>query len=160
MKARRDLKLKEDLEAIVQAYSVEAEEAAAERVLSRHLRVLVVEDNPVNQSVARKLLDRLGYQADVAGNGRAALEAIGRLSYDLVFMDVQMPELDGCAATRAIRARELEKQPCIIAMTANTQQSDRDACKEAGMDAFVAKPVSLSSLEEVIERVQRYREVG
>ena len=96
----------------------------------------------MNQQLAVLLLKKLGYTADVAENGLEALEALERRRYDVVLMDVQMPELDGLEATRRICARwPAEQRPRIIAMTANAMQEDREACFEAGMDDYVAKPI-------------------
>ena len=113
---------------------------------SRHpLRILLVEDNAVNQKLALRLLSLMGYQADVAGNGIEAVEAVERQEYDLVLMDVQMPEMDGLEATRRIRAR-VEDGPRIVAMTANAMDGDREACLEAGMDDYVGKPIRVDEL--------------
>ncbi len=120
------------------------------------LRVLVAEDNPVNQRVALMLLARMGYRPDVAGNGAEVLEALRGRPYDLVLMDVRMPEMDGITATRRIRA-ELppERQPHIVAMTANAMAEDRETCRAAGMDDFIAKPVRVVELARVLRRVRR-----
>jgi CheY-like chemotaxis protein/HPt (histidine-containing phosphotransfer) domain-containing protein len=119
------------------------------------LRILLAEDNAINQQVALLTLERLGYRADVAANGIEALDAVRRQTYDLVFMDMQMPEMDGMEATRRIR-REIpvEVQPRIVAMTANALQSDREACLASGMDDYVSKPVRL---EELIAALGRCR---
>ncbi len=116
------------------------------------LRILVAEDNPVNQKVARLMLARLGYQADLAVTGAEVLRRLDESLYDLVFMDVQMPEMDGLEATRRVRVRS-GRQPTIIAMTASAFAGDRDLCLAAGMDDHVAKPVSLSDLARAIRSV-------
>ena len=117
------------------------------------LRILVAEDNRINQKVALKLLERIGYRADVAANGVEALRALERQAYDVVLMDVQMPEMDGLAATRAIRERwPGASGPRVVAMTANAMRDDREACMAAGMDDFVSKPVVLAQLAAALER--------
>jgi two-component system, sensor histidine kinase and response regulator len=118
-------------------------------------RVLVAEDNQVNQRVAVRMLERLGYQADVAANGLEATEALSRIPYSAVLMDVQMPEMDGYSATRQIRRRESEsngRRTPIIAMTANAMQGDREKALDAGMDDYVPKPVQREELAAVLER--------
>jgi PAS domain S-box-containing protein len=116
-------------------------------------RILIAEDNPVNQRVATLQLKSLGYEADVVPNGAEALEALERLAYALVLMDCQMPHMDGLTATRELRIREREgHRTPVIAMTANAFASDREACMEAGMDDFLSKPVNLNDLSRVIER--------
>jgi two-component system, sensor histidine kinase and response regulator len=124
---------------------------------ARRDRVLVVEDNIVNQKVAAKMLERAGYCVDVVANGREAVDATARIPYALIFMDCQMPELDGFEATRRIREREAsitERHVPIIAMTANAFPEDREKCFEAGMDDYVAKPVRLQDLANVLARWQ------
>ena len=117
----------------------------AERV---PLRILVAEDNPVNQKLAYYLLERLGYRAEVVGNGREAVIAINRQRYDVVLMDVQMPEMDGLEASRQIlRSIPMEDRPVIIAVTANTMQGDRERCLRAGMDHYVGKPIRAEELK-------------
>jgi two-component system, sensor histidine kinase and response regulator len=117
------------------------------------LRVLVAEDSPVNQKVALRLLERRGHEATVVDNGREALTALDEGAFDLVLMDVQMPEMDGIEATRAIRARERESggHVPIVAMTAGALAEDRERCLEVGMDAFLTKPVRSAELYRVIE---------
>ncbi|MCA9621983.1 MAG: response regulator, partial [Myxococcales bacterium] len=114
------------------------------------LRVLVAEDNKVNQKVALAMLEALGQQADLAGNGREAIEACNAQRYDIIFMDVQMPEVDGLTAAREIRARQSEAY--IVAMTANATDGDRQACFAAGMKDYVPKPVRADALEGALER--------
>ena len=119
------------------------------------LRILLAEDNAVNQKLALRLLERLGYQADLAENGREVLEALERQTYDVILMDVQMPELDGLDATRRIReSRTPGDQPHIVAMTANAMREDRDACIEAGMDNYVAKPIRPDELAAALQRAR------
>ncbi len=116
------------------------------------LRILLAEDNAVNQKLALKLLERMGYRADVAGNGLEALQALTRQHYDLILMDVQMPEMDGLEATRKIRHDFApERQPRIVAMTANAMQGDREKCLAAGMDDYVSKPIQAKQLRGVLE---------
>ncbi len=130
-----------------------------ERDLAQRLprRILIAEDNAVNQKVALRILQRMGYRADVAANGVEAVDAVRRQHYDIVFMDVQMPELDGIQATCAIRALPLETQPWIVAMTAGAMREDRDACLAAGMDDYVSKPVQVHELGAAIQRTAAAR---
>jgi signal transduction histidine kinase/DNA-binding response OmpR family regulator len=123
--------------------------------LAEHLplRILLAEDNSINQRVGVLLLERLGYRADVAGNGVEALEALRRQPYDLILMDVQMPVMDGLEATRRIRAEiPPDRQPRIVALTANVLREQREACLAAGMDDFVQKPVGFEDLREALSR--------
>ena len=113
----------------------------------QRLNVLLAEDNVVNQKVALGTLNRLGYRADIAANGLEVLQALQRRHYDIVLMDVHMPELDGLDATRQIRKEfPVDRQPRIIAMTANAFAEDRDRCIEAGMDDYISKPVRKEAL--------------
>jgi len=119
------------------------------------LRILLAEDNAVNQQVALMMLRRLGYQADVAANGFEVLDALRRQPYDVVLMDVRMPEMDGLTATREIR-RELsgDEQPSIIGMTANAMRGDRERCLAAGMDEYLSKPVQIADLQSVLTAIR------
>jgi PAS domain S-box-containing protein len=120
------------------------------------LRILLTEDNAVNQKLAIRLLDRLGYRADVAGNGLEAIQAVERQPYDLVLMDVQMPEMDGLEATRRIVERWGEgERPWIVAMTAEAMQGDRERCLAAGMNDYVTKPIRPAELVAAIRRTPR-----
>ena len=113
------------------------------------LRVLVVDDSPVNQRVAAALLEKVGCQTRVASNGRAAVELVAKEPFDLILMDCQMPDLDGYQATRLIRRTSAVP---ILAMTASVQAQDRERCIEAGMDGHIAKPVSLGSITEAVTK--------
>ncbi len=118
------------------------------------LRILLVEDNPVNQRVATLILERGGYQVDVANNGREAMEILEGSCYDLIFMDLQMPEMGGLQATRAIREREgsTGEHTPIIAMTAHTMKGDREECLRAGMDDYISKPIQSQEVFDAIHR--------
>jgi PAS domain S-box-containing protein len=116
-------------------------------------RVLIAEDNIVNQKVAARMLERLGFQTEVVANGREAVEAVAKREYTFVFMDCQMPEMDGFEATSAIRRNEDKRSPAkIIAMTANAMEGDRERCLLAGMDDYVSKPVKIQDLEALLSR--------
>jgi len=127
------------------------------KLADRHpLRVLVAEDNGVNQKVALAMLRSLGYRADLASDGVEAVEAVRRVPYDLVFMDLQMPELDGLDATRQIIAEHPPgRRPRIVALTANAFEEDREACLQAGMDDYVSKPLNAETLEAALVRATR-----
>ena len=123
------------------------------------LRILIVDDNAINQKVAVRILQQLGYQPSVAANGREALEAIGQEPFDLVFMDVMMPEMDGLDATRQIRKRQMsgeqknfQSRIIICAMTAHAMAGDREKCLGAGMDDYLAKPVRPKDVRDMIEK--------
>ncbi len=119
------------------------------------LRILLAEDNAVNQKVALRLLERMGYRADVAVNGLEAIVALQRQPYDVVLMDVQMPEMDGLEASRRIKRNWLPgERPRIIAMTANAMQGDREKCLAAGMDDYITKPIRTEALVEALSKTQ------
>ena len=147
--------------------SVFAEDAKAPEAATRGgdsksvsaLRILLAEDNSVNQKLALRLLERLGYRASVASNGVEVLDALEQQPYDVVLMDVQMPELDGLDASRRICERwPAGVRPRIIAMTAKAMREDRDACFEAGMDDYVAKPIRPDELAEALRRASSVSE--
>jgi signal transduction histidine kinase/ActR/RegA family two-component response regulator len=123
----------------------------------RHpLEILLAEDHPVNQQVILGFLEHLGYRADLAADGREVLAALERRSYDVILMDVQMPEMDGLSATRCIRSQlPADRQPQIIAMTAHAMLGDRERCLAAGMNGYLSKPVKLAELEEALAAAAR-----
>jgi signal transduction histidine kinase/CheY-like chemotaxis protein/HPt (histidine-containing phosphotransfer) domain-containing protein len=142
------------LETVGQPTATTAELVRSE-TSARPLRILIAEDNEVNQKVALRLLERLGHQADVASNGREALARLESAAYDLVLMDVQMPEMDGLEASRAICARwPAGQRPRIVAVTAEAMQGDREKCLAAGMEDYLVKPVTLDQLRDVLARSQ------
>ncbi|HJR02606.1 MAG TPA: GAF domain-containing protein [Methylomirabilota bacterium] len=125
------------------------------------LRILLAEDNVVNQKLALRLLGQMGYRADLAANGLEAIEAVARQTYDVVLMDVQMPEVDGLEASREINRRwPGERRPRIVAMTANAMQGDRELCAAAGMDDYVAKPIRVDELVGALERCRPRRDAA
>jgi len=133
------------------------EKAIDSTMAEKHpLRVLLVEDNMINQKVASKILSRLGYQSDIASNGFEAIEALERQTYDVVFMDIQMPEMDGNEATKRIRERwDKDRQPYIIAMTAHALEGDREKYIAHGMDDYVSKPIKVDSLIAALKKAPR-----
>jgi PAS domain S-box-containing protein len=128
----------------------------------RPLKILVAEDNVVNQKVAIRILSRMGYRADVAANGYEVIDAVRKIPYDLVFMDILMPEMDGYEATKLIQDEfPTEKRPKIIAMTANAMQGDREICLQAGMDDYISKPVRVEDMQDILikwgEKITEYK---
>jgi GAF domain-containing protein/CheY-like chemotaxis protein len=132
------------------------------QMAARHpLRILLAEDNVVNQKLALRLLSQMGYRADLASNGIEAVQSVERQAYDLVLMDVQMPEMDGLEASRRITARfRPEERPRIVAMTANAMAGDREACLAAGMDDYVTKPIRVEALVEALQQTPAREELA
>jgi CheY-like chemotaxis protein len=118
------------------------------------LHILIAEDNLINQQLIRHILTNMGYEPDSVENGEQAVAVAGERPYDLILMDVQMPEMDGLEATKLIR-RSLSRQPAIIALTANAMQGDREECLKAGMDDYISKPVRLQELMGLLEKWSR-----
>jgi len=136
------------------------QEPSLQEGLNKQVKLLLAEDNPVNQKVALLLLKRLGYSADLAGNGLEAVESVRRQCYDIVLMDVQMPEMDGLTATQEIRKEVSgDHQPLILAMTAGVTEYDRTQAMRVGMDGFIQKPVKVAELkramDEAVEKVEK-----
>jgi len=134
---------------LVTRHSLDEAKARARR------RVLIAEDNVVNQRLAVRMLEKAGYRTDVVANGREAVETLGRNMYDVVLMDCQMPEMDGFEAARAIRSAEADggRRVPIIAVTASAMEGDREKCLAAGMDGYLAKPIKPEELETAIQQV-------
>ena len=119
--------------------------------------ILLAEDNPINQKVAMRVLNHLGYQADMVGNGKEVIEAITNKSYDLILMDIQMPEMDGLETTQYIRNQEIESQLTpivIVAITANASHDDQYICREAGMNDYISKPIQIPELRNILQRYE------
>lgn len=125
----------------------------ADEVDGSNVRILIAEDNPVNQKVAQRMLEKFGFQVDVVNNGLEAIEALARQHYDLVLMDVQMPIMDGLEATASIRSQEGTERVPIVALTANAFKEDREMCLSVGMDEYVSKPINPKQLLKVIRKL-------
>ncbi len=140
-------------------YSINTKrERVEDRKAAQKLRILVVEDNKMNQKIAVKMLEQLGFSADIAETGEEALEVVAKTGYDVVFMDVMMPGMDGLETTRQIRRnRDIALQPIIVAFTANATTRDRKECLDSGMDDYIAKPVSSETFASVLERAKMER---
>ncbi len=121
-------------------------------------RILIAEDDVFNQKVLQAMLSKMGQTADLANDGQEALNRVREDSYDVIFMDMQMPVMDGVEATGAIRKLDLAMQPYIIALTANAFQSDREACLQAGMDDFLSKPVNMNELHHALFTLKQFRQ--
>jgi CheY-like chemotaxis protein len=122
------------------------------------LVILLAEDNPVNLKVALSMLKRLDYKADVANNGLGVLSSMESKDYDVILMDIQMPDMDGLDATRIIREQKMKRQPYIIAMTAYALDGDREEFLKAGMDDYLSKPIRIEELKQALEKCERVLE--
>jgi CheY-like chemotaxis protein len=120
----------------------------------KKLKVLLAEDNPINQKLAVRILEKNGHKVKVAGDGKQTISSWEKGTFDLILMDVQMPKMDGLEATRIIRSKEREKKShtLVIAMTAHALKGDRERCLEAGMDDYIAKPLNPNDLIEIINK--------
>ena len=147
-------------EPVPRSAPVQAKPQLDPSMAARHpLRILLAEDNVVNQKLAMRILQQMGYRADLASNGIEAVESVQRQTYDVVLMDVQMPEMDGLEASRRICEKMVpDERPRIIAMTANAMQGDREMCMEAGMDDYLTKPIRVDRLVEALTQVQGRKE--
>ena len=124
----------------------------------QNIRILLVEDNPINQKTVVAMLNKAGYSADIAINGCIAIEELEKKDYDIVFMDIQMPGMDGFEVTREIRLKEgTEKHSTIIAMTAHAMSGDRERCINAGMDDYISKPIDPQKLLDKISQWSRLK---
>jgi len=124
--------------------------------LPQALRILLAEDNPINQKVMQRMLNKIGQRVDIAANGKEVLNSLERQNYEIIFMDVEMPEMDGIEATKVIRKKwPPEKQPYIVAVTAYALEGDRERCINAGMDDYLAKPVNLENLKSILAQIAR-----
>lgn len=128
------------------------ENAKTEAEASTPLRIMMAEDNPINQRVGKLILQRAGYTIDLVSDGNEALEAHRANPYDLILMDCQMPTMDGFEASRQIRALTLQRQPVIIAVTANALVGERERCINAGMDDYLSKPFQAEQLVAVVQK--------
>jgi CheY-like chemotaxis protein len=132
-----------------------ADVSRPEKASGATLRILLAEDNLVNQRLAQLMLERLGHGADVVSTGAEAVTAATQLPYDIILMDLQMPMMDGLEATRRIRTSVLpQPQPRIVAMTANAMPGDRERCLSAGMDDYISKPINLAEIARVLKSCQ------
>jgi CheY-like chemotaxis protein len=122
------------------------------------LRILLADDNPVNLKVGRAYLEKMGYRVGLVSNGLEVIQSLELQPYDIVFLDVQMPEMDGYETSRLIRRRWKDERPTLIAMTGNVMEGDREKCLAAGMDDYISKPVRAKELEGILVRWGKRRE--
>jgi CheY-like chemotaxis protein len=151
-----DVEIEQSQIAISLQPAIKITEESSKQDLSNSLRILLVEDTAYNQIIALKFLEKLGYQADLAVNGLEVLKALEYKFYDLILMDIQMPEMDGLETTRRIRLKEKETMAInkvkIVAMTANTMSEDRENCIQIGMDDFIGKPIRINELDALLQK--------
>ena len=140
------------LQVTYSAAELEMQPGEKEAFQYRPLRILLAEDNKMNQLIASKIFKKVGYSIDIAENGLAAVNMVEQCNYDLIFMDIQMPEMDGLQATRHILKKHGEGAPPIIAMTANVLSENERECAQAGMKDFVSKPFTFERLEDIIQK--------
>jgi two-component system, sensor histidine kinase and response regulator len=167
---RKPIKQSELFDAISYTLATAPQEACRPTVVTRHtlrvsthqLRILLVEDNPVNRKLATRMLEKMGHAVSVACNGKDALSVTDTERFDMIFMDVQMPEMDGLEATKALRDREkiTGAHTPVIAMTAHAMKGDRERCLESGMDGYVSKPINSTELFDTIEDVLEDRSLS
>jgi len=151
---RKPVRTQELLKILQRSDEIDDNDSQFQEPISKHakLSVLLAEDNIVNQKVAQYILEKLGCTADLAENGKEAVHLLTEKDYDIILMDIQMPEIDGLEATQLIRSDPEMQQPYIIAMTANVMEDDRQQCMAAGMDDFISKPVRIDDVSKAIER--------
>ncbi|SEO97167.1 hybrid sensor histidine kinase/response regulator [Mucilaginibacter sp. OK283] len=155
--AKHNILLKHIIDQLKSDKAVAADQKPAKDGLSKELaikyplNILIAEDNAINQKVAKQILNKMGYQPDIAVNGREAIDAVAARPYDVILMDIQMPEMDGLEATRHIR-KNMAIQPIIIAMTANAMVEDKEACLQAGMNDYLSKPMKLAEIIGMLEK--------
>jgi CheY-like chemotaxis protein len=155
--AKHNILLKHIIDQLKSDKTATADQKPPKDVLSKELatkyplNILIAEDNPINQKVAKQILNKMGYQPDIAANGREAIDAVAAKQYDVILMDIQMPEMDGLEATRYIR-KNIAIQPIIVAMTANAMVEDKEACAQAGMDDYLSKPMKLTEIISMLEK--------
>ncbi|OCT13519.1 hybrid sensor histidine kinase/response regulator [Paenibacillus pectinilyticus] len=124
------------------------------------LKILIAEDNDVNQIVLKKMIEKLGHKATLVANGKEAVEAVKRYPYDIIFMDIQMPWMDGITATKLINDMYTgKKRPCIVAVTAHAIKGDSEKYLSVGMDAYISKPISINAISEIIERFEKLKQI-
>jgi signal transduction histidine kinase/ligand-binding sensor domain-containing protein/DNA-binding response OmpR family regulator len=163
--AKHNILLKHIIDQLKNDKTIAADQKPQKDALSKELaikyplNILIAEDNLINQKVARQILNKMGYQPDIAINGREAIDAVAAKQYDVILMDIQMPEMDGLEATRYIR-KNVAIQPIIIAMTANAMVEDKEACLQAGMDDYLSKPMKLSEIIGMLEKYGKQVNAG